>query len=308
VTFTLAHLSDVHLPNMRKRAVFSNFEQKRVIGAFSWYLRRRKRHLGEIANAVRASILEAAPSHIALTGDLVNIAAWNEFPSGAAWLRDFAPPDHLTFVPGNHDAYVHVPFDKGLAHLLPWMASDRQDGDTLNFPTLRLRRNVALIGLNSGKPQRLWRAAGSLGETQLRDLSHMLRSLCQQGFYRVVMIHHPPLPGMAVNRKALTDAEALKQILLAEGCELVLHGHNHTATTQWLETKSGHAPIIGVPSASMRGDANHPSAAWNLYHINRVKGRWVTDMTSFNWNTELQSLVAGTPFNLEFTRLKDETH
>jgi 3',5'-cyclic AMP phosphodiesterase CpdA len=284
---------------MRKRAIFSNFEHKRIIGAFSWYLRRRKRHLAEIANAARASILAANPSHIALTGDLVNIAAWNEFPAGAEWLRNFAAPEKLTFIPGNHDAYVHVPWEKGLAHLTPWMASDKQDASAERFPLLRLRRNVALIGLNSGKPQYLHLAAGSLGEQQLRDTAHMLQTLGQQGFYRVLMIHHPPLPGLAIKRKALTDAEALKQVLIAEGCELVLHGHNHTATTTWLETKSGNTPVIGVPSASMRGDASHPAAAWNLYHINRVKGRWLTTIATHHWHTETGGFNAGPTLPLE---------
>lgn len=270
---------------MQKRAAFSHFEGKRIIGAFSWFLRRRKVHLADVANAIQASILQHGPDHVALTGDLVNIAAWNEFPAAADWVKKFGPPEKLTFIPGNHDAYVPVPFDKGLGNLIPWMTGDRRE-PTANgavFPFVRMRRNIALIGLNSGTPQKFHLAAGTLGTAQIRDLSHTLKNLGQQGFYRAVMIHHPPLPGLAIARKALTDAAELKQVLKQEGCELVLHGHNHTASINWLDTASGPAPVIGVPSASMRGDETHQPAAWNLYHIRRVQGRWTTDITTHRW-------------------------
>ena len=108
--------------------------------------------------------------------------------------------------------------------------------------------------------------------------------LGQQGFFRVLMIHHPPLPGLAKDRKALTDAAALQEILVARGCELVLHGHNHVAMVNWLQTSIGPCPVVGVPSASMAGNAKHQSAAWNLYNIRRHQNRWQVEMTIHQWN------------------------
>jgi len=52
----------------------------------------------------------------------------------------------------------------------------------------------------------------------------VLKTLRERGFCRVVMIHHPPLPGQAKDRKALTDAAAFKQMLEAEGAEAGLRG------------------------------------------------------------------------------------
>jgi 3',5'-cyclic AMP phosphodiesterase CpdA len=108
--------------------------------------------------------------------------------------------------------------------------------------------------------------------------------LGQQGFYRVVMIHHPPLPGLALPRKALSDAAALKQVLAEEGCELVLHGHNHCFMLNWLATKSGQTPVIGAPSASLLGDKRHDPAGWNHFDIQRKQGRWQTDLTRHHWS------------------------
>jgi 3',5'-cyclic AMP phosphodiesterase CpdA len=282
VSFTLAHLSDVHLAHVPRGDVLSNFQIKRIIGGASWFFRRSRVHRLLIANAIRQSILDARTDHVALTGDLVNIAGWHEFPKAAQWLKDFALPDKLSFIPGNHDTYVEVPWKKGLEFLAPWMQPDvlSKDPDTLHFPYLRLRRNVALIGLNSGSPQKLHRASGTLGEQQRRDLKLLLDHLGQQGFFRIVMIHHPPLPGLATPRKALTDAAALADVLQGSGCELVLHGHNHTATLNW----HGSIPVVGVPSASLQGDIRHEAAGWNHYTIRRNLGRWTTELTPYRWN------------------------
>jgi 3',5'-cyclic AMP phosphodiesterase CpdA len=292
VSFTLAHLSDAHLANLGAGDVLRDFSGKRLIGGVSWFLNRKNFHLQSVADAVQASIVAANPDHIAFTGDAINIAALTEFELAANWITRFGSPRRLSFVPGNHDTYVHVPWDKGLGHFAPWMSPDRHDtlSEASHFPFVRMRRTTAIIGLNSGQPQNYRRAAGTLGDQQLRDLRHILAQLGQQGFYRVVMIHHPPLPGLAVPRKALTDAAELKTVLSEEGCELVLHGHNHTSMLNWLDTKSGPTPIVGVPSASANGDAKHEAAAWNLYHIRRLQGRWTTDMTTHRWNRETASI------------------
>jgi 3',5'-cyclic AMP phosphodiesterase CpdA len=282
------------LAHLQKRMVLRNFAGKRIIGSFSWFLNRKPKHLAAIAGAIQNSIIAASVDHVALTGDMVNLAAWSEFPNAAKWMERFGPPDRLTFVPGNHDTYVPVPWERGLAHFAPWMSSDRHDTapDNSHFPFVRMRRTTALIGLNTGQPQGYHLASGTLGAQQLRDLRNVLGLLGQQGFYRVVLIHHPPLPGLAIKRKALTDAAELKAVLAEEGCELVLHGHNHTQTLNWLDTKSGPAPIIGVTSASAMGGIIHGPAAWNLYHIRRLQGRWSTDMTIHRWNQQTATVEA----------------
>ena len=88
----------------------------------------------------------------------------------------------------------------------------RPTAEAALFPFVRMRRNMALIGLNSGTPQNYSSRCGhSWEQQQMRDLCDIFSAMLgQQGFYRVVMIHHPPLPGLAIPRKALTDAAALE--------------------------------------------------------------------------------------------------
>jgi 3',5'-cyclic AMP phosphodiesterase CpdA len=296
VTFSLAHLSDVHLGPLPPGATFENFALKRIIGGISWNMRRHKIHLPEIASAVRADILAAKPHHVAFTGDLINIAAKAEFVQGATWLNDFGASNFISFTPGNHDAYVPVKWEDGLAHFAPYMTSDmRQE---FPFPFIRLRRNVALIGVNGACKQNLFKAGGTVGAEQRTRLSAALRSLQERGFYRVVMIHHPPAPGISSSLRALTDAAELKKILETEGAELVLHGHNHERSITMLEGKGGQIPVIGVPSASMSANSHHDVAAWNRYDISRTKGKWHTKISIRQWNADTKLMQDADTFNL----------
>ena len=279
--FKLAHFSDVHLGPLPSGATFANFSPKRLIGALSWAFDRRKKHLPEIATALVEDIKKTKPDHVAFTGDLVNIAALAEFEQGARWLQNIGPADWLSYTPGNHDAYVKVPWEKGLGLIENYMSSDMKQDQ--RFPFVRLRRNIALIGVNGAIPQSLSRAGGTLGKKQRERLREKLKTLRERGFYRAVLIHHPPSPGLAHSLRALSDAAEVKTILQEEGAELVLHGHNHTRSLVWLDSPRGAIPIIGVPSASMIGDGKHEAAAWNEYEIDRTKGQWQTHVTIRQW-------------------------
>jgi 3',5'-cyclic AMP phosphodiesterase CpdA len=305
LALTLAHLSDIHLGPLPPGAAWKNFALKRVVGSLSWELNRHKIHDTAVAHAITEDIKAAEPDHVALTGDLVNVAAHAEFLGGAKWLKEFGKPSWISFVPGNHDAYVPVRWEQGLSQFAPYMegemtipAPHTSASLATGFPYVRLRRNLAVIGLSTAEPQSLIKAAGSLGSRQLQALSKLLRDLKARGYYRAVMIHHPPLPGLAPNRKALTDAGALREVLVKEGAELVLHGHNHREMVNFIDGPAGKIPVIGVASASSNGAGHHEAAAWNLYEVNRNQGNWVTDVSVRGWDPQTKAIVAKRHFTL----------
>ncbi len=268
-------------------------------------MNRRKLHDPLIAEAIAADIKARAPDHVAFTGDIINVAAWAEFPLAAEWIARLGHPEHLSFVPGNHDTYVNCPWKQGLGHLAPWMTGDlhvkQTEIDTriaTPFPFVRLRQNVALIGLSSARLQPLRKAAGRVGAVQLQSLAVLLRDLRERGFARVVMIHHPPLPGLAPPRKALEDAAALRDVLVQEGAELVLHGHNHFHMLNPLTTRHGTCHVIGVPSASMHPASTYPPAAWYLYQIDRQDGHWRTAVMVRSIDPASLSIVTASEFAL----------
>jgi 3',5'-cyclic AMP phosphodiesterase CpdA len=305
LALTLAHLSDVHLGPLPKSAAWKDFALKRVIGTLSWKLNRHKLHDPAIAAAVVEDIKTMAPDHVAFTGDLLNISAHAEFQRAARWMENFGDPAWISFVPGNHDAYVPVVWKQGLAYLAPFMTGDMAAAPAQpspvtasTFPYVRLRRNLAMIGLNSAAPQSLTRAAGSLGPAQLQALAKILRDLKAKGYYRAVMIHHPPLPGLAPPRKALSDAANLRDVLWNEGAEVVLHGHNHREMLTVLAGREGNIPVVGVPSASMNGEGRYEPAAWNLYEITRNQGKWATQVSIRGWDPESRRIVPKKQFML----------
>jgi 3',5'-cyclic AMP phosphodiesterase CpdA len=304
LALTLAHLSDVHLGPLPKSAAWKDFALKRVVGTLSWKLRREKLHDPAIAAALVEDIKAAAPDHVAFTGDLLNISALAEFQRAARWMENFGDPTWVSFVPGNHDAYVPVVWKQGLTHLAPFMTGDMAAASAQpspliasTFPYVRLRRNLAMIGLNSAAPQSLTRAAGSLGPAQLQALAKILRDLKAKGYYRAVMIHHPPLPGLAphARRSAMPH---LRDVLWNEGAEVVLHGHNHREMLTVLAGREGNIPVVGVPSASMNGEGHYEPAAWNLYEITRIQGKWATQVSIRSWDPESRRIVPKNQFML----------
>ena len=303
--FSLAHLSDLHLGPLPAGSMRRHFALKRSIGALNWRLNRHRIHDPAVALAIAQDIQDLAPDHVALTGDIVNVSALDEFPAAARWLNAFGPPDWISFVPGNHDAYVRCPWDHGLGHLAAYMAGEMrlQITDTTPqiatpFPYVRLRRNVALIGLSTAVPQPIRFATGLLGSRQLSVLPELLNDLRERGYARVVMIHHPPLPGMAKPRRNLLDAASLGQVLADNGAELVLHGHNHEPMYTELRSRFGPVHIFGVPSASMARADHHSPAAWNLYRIARSGGRWQIVVTTRSFDPVSRTIATSGDFAL----------
>jgi len=274
--FTLAHLSDVHLgPLPPIGARYWNV--KRLLGWLNWQRRRRHLYSRDVLDQIVADIAEQAPDHIAVTGDLANLGLPAEHELALAWLGTLGDPERVTVIPGNHDIYSRIGADHGTARWHPHMSAntaasdyaiaESMSGDAV-FPFVRRFGRLAIIALNSAVPTLPLYAIGRIGKAQLDRLARILDRLGAEGLTRVVLIHHPPLPGLAKARHDLRDADALAEVLGRHGAELVLHGHEHISSEHWHPASSGHIPIIGVPSASLsRPYNNEPPARYHLYRL-----------------------------------------
>ena len=103
--FRLAHLSDPHLaplPSSRWQDLMS----KRLTGYLSWYWKRRTIHQARILELVVRDIKSHDPDHVAVTGDLINIALAAEYRYARRWLEELGSRARVSLVPGNHDASV----------------------------------------------------------------------------------------------------------------------------------------------------------------------------------------------------------
>jgi 3',5'-cyclic AMP phosphodiesterase CpdA len=264
--FRIAHLTDPHvgpLPRPRLRELLN----KRITGFVNYRRGRQKIHDMELLALLVADIRAQAPDHIACTGDLCNVGLPSEWKTSRVFLEGLGAPETVSFVPGNHDAYVPGSLEGVLGECGAWTRGD--DGTTATFPYLRRRGPVAIVGLSSAIPTAPFVASGRLGRRQLAAAEKLLVELAPENCFRLVLVHHPPHVGGAKAGRNLTDAPAFEAMIRRVGAELVIHGHNHVGSLAWLEAPKARVPVIGAPSASSRASPLTHGAEYNMYAISK---------------------------------------
>jgi 3',5'-cyclic AMP phosphodiesterase CpdA len=273
--FRLAHLSDLHLgplPDIRPWQLLS----KRVFGYINWRQGRRTSHRTEIVEALLVDLKSQRLDHTVVSGDLVNISLPAEFVAAGNWLRLLGPPDRVTVVPGNHDAYVPLAWHEAWVHWSDYMAGDgrpvpRHAREA--FPFLRRRGPVALVGLSSAVASPPTFATGRLGRRQLARLDEMLAGLQGSGCCRVVVVHHPPVRALTAYRRRLVDDKSLGVVLAERGADLVLCGHEHELKLGSLPGPTHRIPVVVAPSAS-QGAPPKQQGGYLVYTLERHGDRW----------------------------------
>ena len=271
-TLTLAHFSDLHLTNLEG---FHPFEWniKRGLGYLNWRHKRRHVHQRDVADALVADAKAQGAGHFAVTGDLAHLGLPGEYMAARRWLEGLGAPEHVSVVPGNHDIYTYRM--GGRSCLACWgpFVSSCAEGKSLAshpdvFPYVRKLGCLALIGVNSALPRAPFIAAGRCGAGQLAQLSRVLDRVREAGLIRVILIHHPPLPGQAPRRRALDDAGEFEAVIERRGAELVLHGHNHRDMLAWRRWSGGDIPVVGVASGSaVRPHKMEPQARYRIFRF-----------------------------------------
>ena len=272
--FTLAHLSDPHVSPL-PRPRLKELAGKRVTGWLSWKLRREAIHGGPVLERLDEDLALQRPDHIVVTGDLINISLPGEYELARRWLERLGPPERVTAIPGNHDLYVPMAWQGSLGLWTQYMNGETPVRSDDDFPFVRRRGPLALIGVSTAVPMPAFSAAGRCGPRQLDALKARLEALGRDGLFRIVLIHHPPFDSPDQRRKGLHDGAAFRAVIAAAGAELILHGHTHRPGLGKLPTPAGFAPVIGVASASAghRGDGTG-RGQYHLYRIARDGNGW----------------------------------
>jgi 3',5'-cyclic AMP phosphodiesterase CpdA len=276
--FKLVHLTDFHLCRAHG-APLTAWVNKRALSYLAWQTRRRHENLPAVLSAMIDALAKLAWDQAAVTGDLTQLGLPAEFRLARRYLEAIGPPQRVMVVPGNHDALVKTPFETTFARWSDYMSpDDRPSGRPAEtppvFPTLRIRSHVALIGLSSAQPTWPFAAAGSLGDRQRRRLGEILAETGRKGYFRVVLVHHPLLPGQVSRRKRLTDAAALLGLLRRCGAELVLHGHAHRDLRGTLAGPAGAIPVLGLPATSAAHPSQDRRACLRIFSIHRPNAGW----------------------------------
>lgn len=281
---TLAHISDVHLaplPPVRLRELFS----KRITGYLNWQTKRRRTLEGDGLVKLVHHLRDQRPDVIAVTGDVVNLALDSEYNAAHNWLETLGDPAGVCVTPGNHDAYIKGQLQKGMRRWGNYVRGETVGIDP--FPYVRRMGEVAIVACSSAVPTAPWMASGRFDRAQAERLRRTLRLLGEGGYFRVVMIHHPPNQELAHPRLGLYGARLFREVVADAGAELILHGHTHKSSIYSIPGPKSDVPVVGVAAAgaaqSQTESGAHDPARYNLFAIQRLGTAWQCNMREFGF-------------------------
>ena len=273
--FRLAHLSDIHLGPLPDVG-YLDLVSKRITGYINWHRNRAGRISQGVLERIVASMQEARPDHVAVTGDLMNLALDEEIDEAREWLTTLGDPAHVSVVPGNHDAYVPGALRKAARAWRAWKTGEdgwatRNDN---GYPYVRVRGPLAIVGVSSALATAPFLASGDFSSKQAKRMGAILSRAGAEGLCRVVLIHHPPVRGADPAHKRLYGIGTFQETLCEHGAELVLHGHTHLATLNWIGGRDRPVPVVGVAAAGEGHGGEKPLAQYNLIDVDGAPGQW----------------------------------
>lgn len=278
----LAHLSDPHVLDLRGVPLHRMLLNKRLTGWINLRMKRGHKHRPAVVEAMMADLRALAPDHVAITGDLTNLALEPEFEAARAMIERLGlDPEQVSVIPGNHDLYTDGARRSGrfAGFFHKYITSDLDLAVDLpggRFPFVRLRDDLALIGLSSAVPRLPLVASGHLGDAQRGALRAALAHPEVMSRVPVVLSHHPivdPRGRFAPTLRGLEDLAEFRASLDHGRDVLALHGHWHRRGHERLAGSKG-ATIhrLGATSASLVHHDHEKMASYNLYEIDRAGG------------------------------------
>ncbi|MFT3698361.1 MAG: metallophosphoesterase [Kofleriaceae bacterium] len=278
----LAHCSDLHLLS-HDGAGWLKLANKRWIGAAN-LMTNRSRHYHVLAFEQMIEDLNREKiDHVLCTGDVTNLALRQEFEFARAMFDKLAlGPENVTVIPGNHDAYVAEGVGLFAEIFAPYHQTDagfefpESDDPDAKWPIVRIRGELAIIGLTTSRQTPWFTAYGRLGDTQLERLKTLLTDPRLANKTRLVAIHHPPAGKAAANKiRGLRDYKEFAAVLAEAGAELVVHGHEHRDMEEFIAGPQGPIPVRGIASGTYEHDKPHRTARYRVFEIER--GRMTSD-------------------------------
>jgi 3',5'-cyclic AMP phosphodiesterase CpdA len=257
------HCSDIHLLDLAGNSP-ARFFNKRLTGGVNLLLARGRKHHHGMFDAIVERAREYRAERLVVTGDLTNLALESEFALVHRKLAAAGLP--VTVVPGNHDAYTRGShrarrFEQSMAD---FMVGERRGGD---YPFVQRFGDVALVGCSTAHPSLPLHAVGTVGDEQLARLAGMLADLGREGLTRVVLIHHPVMPGVAKPRHSLLDRAAFARVIAEHGAELILHGHEHKRIDGSIPGPRGPVTVHGIGSGTYLSQKPGKHGAFSLYDV-----------------------------------------
>ncbi|WP_224703269.1 metallophosphoesterase family protein [Devosia aquimaris] len=278
---TLAHISDIHLSPMPEVG-WRDLLGKRLTGYLNWKLKRHDELNSETLASLVSHLQTQNADFTAVTGDLVNLALPFEIERAGRWLRALGQSDKIAVCPGNHDAYVSGALEAAQQNWGEYMQGETLDAAV--FPFVRRVGELAVISCSSAVPTRPFLAVGRFDEAQADRLGRILKVMGEAGYFRTVLIHHPPNPELQHPSFGLKGHKLFRSVIAEHGAELILHGHTHRSSIHSIPGKGAEVPVVGVAAASSaQGGTLDDPARYNLFRIERAGNGWSCTMREFGY-------------------------
>ncbi len=242
---------------------------KRLAGGLNFALRRSRKHDRRLLDTLLERLPAAHADHVFVTGDFTNLALRPEFALARRYVERIAQlvgTTRVSVIPGNHDAYTEDAvterrFEEAFGE---WIG----EGARGQWPYVQLTDELAIVGCSSAVPTPFPRASGRLGTAQLQRLEEVLSRADVRARFRVVLVHHPPVPQHGGEMRQLEDRAGFAAVIARAGAELVLHGHDHREVRTDLPGPDGaRVPVLGVTSATYTSSHAERRGRFNVYEI-----------------------------------------
>lgn len=269
----IAHCSDLHLLSLQGARML-DFANKRWIGGLNLLTNRARHYVSSVFEVMVDDMNQQALDHVICTGDVTNLALEQEFRFARSHFdRLSLGPAQVTVLPGNHDSYVA----KGNVYFSDIFGDyHRSDADwhAEPWPMVRVRGNLAIIGLSTSLATPWFTAYGRVGTAQLQRVAAVLRDPRLAGTVRLVAIHHPPAGKAARNMvRGLRDWQAFARVIAEAGAELIVHGHEHRDMHNQLAGPDGSTvDVLGVQSGTYAAHRVERTARYRIFEIAPAQG------------------------------------
>ncbi len=272
----LGHISDLHVLEVRDIRPWQ-FLNKRLLGSANLLMKRNKSHSTAVVERALHRLDDLGVDHIAITGDLTNLALPSEFDAARRVIATI--PDstqRVSVIPGNHDYYTpdaerDMRFERTFADYLTSDLPDYQEAS--GYPFCHLRDDVAIVGLNSGIATAPLYATGFVRKHELDAARALLADPVVRERFVVVMIHHHLLPfehSKVEYLRRLVNANEVLRTLREANVDLAIHGHNHHFSTISIPHLGGPGTMriceAGSTSTTTYSDAVF-GGKFNIYEI-----------------------------------------
>ncbi len=278
---TLAHISDIHLSPLPEVGL-KDLVGKRITGYLNWKMKRHGELNSETLSRLVAHMQDQNADFTAVTGDMTNLALPAEVRRAGDWLKALGGSDKVAVCPGNHDAYVPGALENAKEEWGSYLQGETLEGET--YPFVRRVGDLAIVSCSSAVPTAPFLAIGRFEEKQAARLDRMLKLLGDAGYFRVVLIHHPPNPELQHPSFGLKGHRIFRKVIAERGAELILHGHTHRSSIHHIPGNEHEVPVIGVAAASAaQGGTLDDPARYNLFRIEKAGNGWSCTMREYGF-------------------------